>query len=42
MADRTRDAAWISAAIEHLLTADPAVMLAESRLRCAMPPLIAT
>ena len=29
MADRTRDAAWVSAAIEHLLTADPTVTLAE-------------
>ena len=29
MADRTRDAVWISAAIEHVLTADPTVTLAE-------------
>ena len=29
MADRTRDAAWITAAIEHLVAADPTVTLDE-------------
>jgi hypothetical protein len=29
MADRTRDAAWITAVIENVLTADPTVTLAE-------------
>ena len=27
LADQTRDAAWITAAIEHLLAADPTVTL---------------
>jgi len=34
MADRTRDAAWITAAIEHLVAADPTVTLDE--IECAL------
>ena len=33
LADQTRDAAWITAAIEHLLAADPTVTLLEIAFR---------